>query len=86
MMGEATNRVPETVRAQYSHLPWVPMMGARNRPIHGYDSVDFDILWAVVNRDLAVVITQLEGILEEKTSKHKSEVKPMRSMVRWLSS
>jgi uncharacterized protein with HEPN domain len=69
MMGEAANRVPESVRAQYPHLPWVQMIGARSRLIHGYDSVDFDILWAIVTRDLPVVIAQLEGILEEKTGK-----------------
>jgi len=69
MMGEAANRAPESVRAQYPHLPWVQMVGARNRLIHGYDSVDFDIVWAIVNRDLPVVIAQIEGILEEKTGK-----------------
>jgi uncharacterized protein with HEPN domain len=39
------------------------MIAARNRLIHGYDSVDFDILWAIVNNDLPVLIIQLEKIL-----------------------
>jgi uncharacterized protein with HEPN domain len=48
MLGEAANRVPEGVRTQYPDLPWLQMIAARNRLIHGYDSVDFDILWAII--------------------------------------
>jgi uncharacterized protein with HEPN domain len=40
------------------------MIGARNRLIHGYDSVDFDILWVIVSHDLPVLISQLEYILK----------------------
>ena len=39
------------------------MIAARNRLIHGYDSVDFDILWVIIQNDLPVLITHLEGIL-----------------------
>ncbi len=35
----------------------------RNRIVHGYDEVDFDILWAVLRDDLPPLITQLEKIL-----------------------
>jgi uncharacterized protein with HEPN domain len=38
------------------------MIGARNQLIHGYDSVDFDILWAIVTVDLPVRIEQLKQI------------------------
>jgi uncharacterized protein with HEPN domain len=64
IIGEAANRVPDEIQAQYPELPWLQMRGARNRLIHGYDSVDFDILWAIVNNDLPVLVTRLEQILE----------------------
>ncbi len=63
IIGEAANRVPAEVQEKYPDLPWMQMIGARNRLIHGYDSVDFDILWAIVIRDLPVVIARLEDIL-----------------------
>lgn len=63
IIGEAANRVPDEVQEKYPGLPWMQMIGARNRLIHGYDSVDFDILWTIINQDLPVVITQLEKIL-----------------------
>ena len=65
IIGEAANRVPEDVRNKYPDLPWLQMVGARNRLIHGYDSVDFDILWAIVERDLPSVVAQLEDILSQ---------------------
>jgi uncharacterized protein with HEPN domain len=39
------------------------MIGARNRMIHGYDNVDFDILWTIVCEDLPPLIARLEHIL-----------------------
>ena len=63
IVGEAANRVPEEVQAQYPQLPWLQMIGARNRLIHGYDSVDFDILWTIIKNDLPILIVQVEKIL-----------------------
>jgi uncharacterized protein with HEPN domain len=62
IIGEAANRVPEEVRVQYPELPWLQMIAARNRLIHGYDSVDFDILWAILKNDLPILINKLEKI------------------------
>ena len=64
IIGEAANRVPESVQMKYPELPWMQMVGARNRLIHGYDSVDFDILWAIVSFDLPVLVKRLKAILE----------------------
>jgi len=63
MLGEAANRVPEGVRAQYPDLPWLQMIAARNRLIHGYDSVDFDVLWVIIQNDLPALIIRLQEIL-----------------------
>lgn len=66
IIGEAANRVPDEVQSKHPELPWLQMIGARNRLIHGYDSVDFDILWVIVNDDLPVLISQLETIVESQ--------------------
>jgi uncharacterized protein with HEPN domain len=66
IIGEAANRVPDSVQEKYPNLPWLQMIGLRNRLIHGYDNVDFDILWVIVTQDLPGLIAQLESILETK--------------------
>jgi uncharacterized protein with HEPN domain len=45
IVGEAAARVTDATRVKYPDLPWYDMAGLRNRLIHGYDDVDFDILW-----------------------------------------
>jgi uncharacterized protein with HEPN domain len=35
----------------------------RNRLIHGYDTVNMDILWTIVQQDLPPLIEQLQAIL-----------------------
>jgi len=44
IMGEAARRVPPEDRLRYPQIPWPDLVGLRNRLIHGYDEVDFDIL------------------------------------------
>jgi uncharacterized protein with HEPN domain len=66
IIGEAANRVPDSIQVNYPDVPWIQMIGARNRLIHGYDNVDFDILWTIVSRDLPSVIEKLESILDQR--------------------
>jgi len=64
IVGEAASRVPAEERARHAEIPWPEIVGLRNRLIHGYDSVDFDILWQIINDDLPPLIAGLEKALE----------------------
>jgi uncharacterized protein with HEPN domain len=66
IVGEAANRVPDS--GKISRFPLATNDRRTHRLIHGYDSVDFDILWSIVNHDLPSVIARLEGILDQKAS------------------
>jgi len=66
VVGEAASRVPVGDRATYSGIPWVQIVGLRNRLIHGYDNVDFDILWEIVTHDLPPLIAELEKIFSSR--------------------
>ena len=56
--------MPADERARHPDIPWSEIVGLRNRLIHGYDSVDFDILSQIVSDDLPPVIAALEKALE----------------------
>ena len=63
IIGEAANRVPEPFQEAHSEIPWMPIIGMRNRLIHGYDEVDLDFLWNVVRNDLPALIKQINKLL-----------------------
>ena len=65
IVGEAANKVSPELQAAHPEIPWREIVSMRNRIIHGYDSVDFDILWAVVRDDLPALIERLEAMLPE---------------------
>ena len=63
VVGEAAARVSPAGREKSPAVPWSEIVGLRNRIIHGYDNVDFDILWQIVCDDLPRLITALEDAL-----------------------
>ena len=64
VVGEAAARVTAETRETYHDLPWLQMAGLRNRLIHGYDAVDFDILWDILTFDLPPLFQRLDDILQ----------------------
>jgi uncharacterized protein with HEPN domain len=63
VVGEAASRTSADERSRYPQIPWSQIVALRNRLIHGYDSVDFDILWQILNHDLPPLIKALEQIV-----------------------
>lgn len=63
IVGEAAARVSGETRERYPDIPWSEIVSLRNRLIHGYDEVDFDILWEIIQSDLPRLIFRLEEIL-----------------------
>jgi len=60
IIGEAANRVPEEFQEDHPENSVAQIIGMRNRLIHGYDEVDLNFLWSVVENDLPGLIAQLE--------------------------
>jgi len=67
IIGEAANRVSPQCQSQHPSIPWSPIVSLRNRLIHGYDSVDMDILWQILKQDLPGLIEELQKILSKET-------------------
>lgn len=64
IVGEAAGRVTPQTRAQLPDIPWPDVVAMRNRLIHGYDSVDHDILWDTINDDLPLLLQAIDRLLQ----------------------
>jgi uncharacterized protein with HEPN domain len=63
IIGEAAKRLPMSLREEYPDIPWKNMAGMRDRIIHGYDTVDLEIVWEVVKTDIPLIKPQVQQIL-----------------------
>jgi len=62
ILGEAAKGVSTATKERYPDLKWAQMAATRDRLIHGYFSVDLDIVWKIVRHDLPLVVAALEAM------------------------
>ena len=65
VLGEATKRISQDLRRQYSQLPWREMAGLRDVLIHNYFGVDNEIVWNVVEKELPTLKEQIIDMLND---------------------
>jgi uncharacterized protein with HEPN domain len=63
IIGEAAKQVPEETRRELSDLEWRGMAGMRDRLIHGYFGVDYDLVWDVVQTKIPTLRSRLRSVL-----------------------
>lgn len=59
VIGEAANRLTRAFRDNNPGVPWGQIVGMRHRLIHGYSSVDPEVVWRVVREDLPELLRRL---------------------------
>jgi len=65
VIGEAANRLPEDLRRRYPQVAWNEIIAVRNRIVHVYFGLDWNVLWATTADDIPVlrqVVTEMLAI------------------------
>ncbi len=65
IIGEAANNLTRDFRSKNPNIEWRKIVDTRNRIIHGYATVDLEIIWNIAQNDLGNLRTEIEKILEE---------------------
>ena len=63
-MGEAAKNVSDELKNAHPHIPWKGMARMRDKLIHHYFGVDYELLWEVVTEEVPRIHELLSNLLE----------------------
>ena len=66
IIGEASSKVHPDLKAKYPFVSWREMSDIRNKIIHHYFGVDYDIVWDTVKTNIPVLKEGVEVIIEKE--------------------
>lgn len=65
VIGEASKNIPVEIRIMNPQIEWRKMAGMRDMMIHGYFSINYRIVWDVVQNKIPTLRKQVEQLLKE---------------------
>ena len=63
IVGEATKKIPDSLKESHEGLPWREMAGLRDKLIHDYISVNLEVVWKTVKNDLPTLRDKVSSLL-----------------------
>ena len=64
IIGEAANRTDPDFRTINPEIEWKRIRGFRNRIVHDYFGIDYEIVWTIVENDIEELIDQIEILIK----------------------
>ena len=68
IIGEAVKNLSLDFKKQYKEIEWKKIAGLRDKMIHGYFGVNWDIVWDVIKNQIPKLKEQVGNILDKVES------------------
>jgi len=66
IIGEAASKISNELKNTHNEVPWRKIIGMRNRLIHVYFDIDYDVVWQTVHKNIPELIEIMQKLLKEK--------------------
>ena len=63
IIGEAANRIDPDFKLDNPQIDWRKLRGFRNRIVHDYFGIDYNIVWSIIENDIDELIFQLDKLI-----------------------
>lgn len=63
VIGEAAKKLPAGFREQHPEVEWGPIARLRDRLIHGYFGIDYEIVWDIVQNKIPSLRRKISRII-----------------------
>jgi uncharacterized protein with HEPN domain len=63
IIGEAANQVSDELREKTSDIPWLIIIGMRNRLIHAYFDINLNVVWSTSTEDIPLLMAELKKLI-----------------------
>ena len=68
IVGEASRNISEDLKKKYPQIPWRQMTGMRNKLVHHYFGVDWEIVEDVIKNELPILRSNIQQILSDQNT------------------
>lgn len=66
VIGEAAKNISENIKNKDKEIPWKAIIGARDKMIHHYFGIDFEVVWKIIKEDIQILKKQILEIMKKK--------------------
>ena len=66
IIGEAVKRLSPETRVEHPDVPWREMAGLRDRIVHDYFGIDYEVVWSVIAEELPDLVPLVEAIADSQ--------------------
>jgi uncharacterized protein with HEPN domain len=62
-IGEIANKLDKDYAVRHDTIQWRALYGLRNRIVHDYEGVNFELIWQIIKHSLPETLERLKGLL-----------------------